>query len=356
MSPSEFASLLVSCSKDDSVAEFYLLCMQVCYVVQTIPDRAGQLASGINSFLEQLHSAAITEHALALLVEMLKADTSGVSVFLLRSLAPLMDLFRAHLCDPTVTQVMVTSIGMTVEDGAHEHAFQAVFDAGFLPLLAEAARRHLAVEVLGVAASCFHTATGLCQCCRRLSIRAAAVDSGLPDLAIQAILLRGSSLKALHHAGGASTLICNTLMVDGQRAKVLASGVTAIDVAALPCLLRDPFACANPSIWAAFASMVVFLPYKLYDDYLGPIDSAMAAIVDALQISISTAHNEGDYPVVKWLLTLLANVMCQKPEAAAALKSQGALAIVRKAAVQFPALRALAAEVEVEALQAHPTT
>lgn len=344
MGATEFAALLRSAAKEDSLEDMYPLCMQACAIAESNPERAAQFAGGIMSFLERVPSAAIASYTCNVLLHIVDADITGVSLVLLRSVAALMRVLREYVRDPTVTHLIVTLLGAMVSGDVGEHAYQAVVDAGVAPLLADGARRHMSVEDPDIAASCFTTAASMCY--GSASIKATLVHSGLADLAVRGILLRGN--RAIVLTSSASNFLWQTMSVEGQRAKVLASGVTATVVAALPVLLGSPRGDMNLSTWSSFAYSTLSLPFELEEAPFGPIEVATAAFMTVLRVVSAAPHSEDAGPLVTLrILQIIGCTIMTKPEALAAFKRQGALLAVRTAAATHPDLRSIADKLEM---------
>ena len=340
MGATEFAALLRSAAKEDSLGDFYPLCMHACAIAEGDPKRAAQFAGGIMAFLERVPSAAIASYTCNVLIHIVDADIRGVSMVLLRSVAALMGVLREHVRDPTVAHLIVTLLGTIVSGDVDEHAYQTIADAGAAPLLADGARRHMSLEDPDVAASCFTTAASMCY--GSTAIKASCVHSGLADLAIRAILLRGN--RAIVLTSSASKLLLQTMSIEGQRAKVFASGVTAAVVAALPALLGSPRGDMSPSIWSSFAFAVLSLPFELDEAPFGPIEVATAALMTALRV---VSSEDASPSVTLRILQIVGCTIMSKPGALTAFKSQGALLAVRKAAATHSDLRSIADKLEM---------
>ena len=309
---------------------------------QLRPRCAATLATGTVALIarDAPLSPPIAAHACSLLSNLFGCDTKGVTAVALLSLAPLMQLFRTHLLDATVAHTAAFMLNSLVLQGAHAHAYHAIARAGALPLLATATKTHMAVLKPDVAEICLRAAMNLS--CNDPGLKAEVVVDGLDGLAIQAFLLRGSADLLL--ASAASGLLGNVMSVPGQREKVLASGVVAAIVPALPDLLRFNEAGMTPSIWGQHAAAVVLLPPMFYNTHLGADDSVAAALVASLRLAVSTPHLEDLDPVAKRLLGAIHNIILVRGSGVAAVfRAHDAQSVVHSACKKFPALKDLAA-------------
>lgn len=341
MSASDFAARLEFAASSDSLADFYPLCSMALVAASSHPECAVQLATGTLAFMgrEAPLSAPIAAHTCSLLNHVWGLNKKGVSAALLLSLAPLMRLFRDHLSDATVAFTVASLLKACVLQGAHSHAYQSIVKAGALALFANAARSHISVVDPDVAEATLSAAMNMC--CNDETIKADVVRHGLDNIAIEAIFLRGRTNFLL--ASSASALLCNVMRLPGQRAKVLASGVVAAVVPALPGLLAQQGQ-LSPSVWGQFAAGAVVLPYELYEADFGPDDSVAAALVAALRVAVKTPHLEHLDPVVKRLVCIILNTCFRKPIISAAFRAHGAYAEIVSAIAKYPALSEFAAK------------